>query len=108
MTCKQDEVAKQKEGAAGAGADDEGEVQPEPLDMSFPSGVQKQCTYILLFPIIFPLWLTLPDTRKRKGEQKFLYAIINRCLFSVCFSPTLPPLTLSTCSPPPYHIFQCP
>ena len=91
MTCKQDEVAKQKEGAAGAGPDDEGEVQPEPLDMSFPSGVQKQCTYILLFPIIFPLWLTLPDTRKRKGEQTFLYAIINRCLFSVCFSNPLPP-----------------
>ena len=71
MKCKQDEVAKQKDG--GAGPDDEGEVQPEPLDMSFPSGVQKQCTYILLFPIIFPLWLTLPDTRKRKGEPTFLY-----------------------------------
>jgi len=66
----EDEVAKQKEGAAGAGPDDEGEVQPEPLDMSFPSGVQKQCTYILLFPIIFPLWLTLPDTQTQ-GEKVF-------------------------------------
>ena len=46
------------------------EVAPEPLDMSFPkSGVRKQCTYLLLFPIIFPLWLTLPDTRRKSCES---------------------------------------
>ena len=47
----------------------EGEVQPEPLDMRFPSkGFSKQITYIVLFPIIFPLWLTLPDTRGERGK----------------------------------------
>ena len=46
------------------------EVAPEPLDMSFPrSGVRKQCTYLLLFPIIFPLWLTLPDTRRKSCKS---------------------------------------
>lgn len=47
------------------------EVQPEPLSMAFPrGGFQKQLTYILLFPIIFPLWLTLPDTRSPKGKSR--------------------------------------
>lgn len=47
----------------------EGEVQPEPLDMRFPSkGLDKQLTYLALFPIIFPLWLTLPDTRAESGK----------------------------------------
>eukprot|EP00095_Tigriopus_kingsejongensis_P005989 maker-scaffold48_size466083-snap-gene-3.25 protein:Tk05989 transcript:maker-scaffold48_size466083-snap-gene-3.25-mRNA-1 annotation:"sodium potassium calcium exchanger nckx30c isoform x2" len=50
------------------------EVLPDPLDMSFPRhGLQKQCTYVVLFPIIFCLWLTLPDTRKpsvvEEGEE---------------------------------------
>ena len=50
-------------------AEVEGEVQPEPLDMRFPEkGINKQITYIVLFPIIFPLWLTLPDTRAERGK----------------------------------------
>ena len=61
--------------AAGDGqsadADGEGEVNPEPLDMRFPKkGLQKQITYLLLFPIIFPLWLTLPDTRAQRGKSE--------------------------------------
>ena len=64
----------QEEVRAAQAADGQGqalemdEVQPEPLDMAFPDGFQKQVTYLLLFPIIFPLWLTLPDTRSQKGE----------------------------------------
>ena len=51
-------------GAAAANVEIPDEVQPEPLDMAFPEkGIQKQITYLILFPIIFPLWLTLPDTR---------------------------------------------
>lgn len=47
------------------------EEPPEALDMSWPSGARKRITYILLAPIVFPLWLTLPDTRSPRG--KFLY-----------------------------------
>lgn len=47
----------------------EGEVRPEPLDMRFPSkGVKRQITYLVLFPLIFPMWLTLPDTRAESGK----------------------------------------
>jgi len=61
-------------GVAGPAADENApeEVQPEPLDMAFPKGgVRKQITYLILFPIIFPLWLTLPDTRSPSCKFSF-------------------------------------
>lgn len=39
------------------------------LDMSWPDTARKRLTYILVAPIIFPLWLTLPDTRTARGES---------------------------------------
>ncbi|CAG5093716.1 Similar to Nckx30C: Sodium/potassium/calcium exchanger Nckx30C (Drosophila melanogaster) [Cotesia congregata] len=36
---------------------------PEALDMTWPTSPKKRLTYILVAPILFPLWLTLPDTR---------------------------------------------
>jgi len=62
-------IAAANGGNAAADAATEEEVQPQPLDMAFPrSGLRKQVTYLLLFPIIFPLWLTLPDTRRPSCE----------------------------------------
>lgn len=48
------------------------EEPPEALDMSWPSGARKRITYILLAPIVFPLWLTLPDTRSPRGKYNCL------------------------------------
>ncbi|KMQ95276.1 sodium potassium calcium exchanger nckx30c-like protein [Lasius niger] len=42
---------------------------PEALDMGWPSSPKKRLTYILVAPILFPLWLTLPDTRTPRGNQ---------------------------------------
>ena len=36
----------------------------EPLDMSWPDTWRKRITYLLVLPLILPLWLTLPDTRQ--------------------------------------------
>ena len=73
-------------GGGGGGLSDPDEVQPEPLDMAFPSGLQKQCTYLVLFPIIFPLWLTLPDTRSQKGELSSSTLTFLLCRLGVCGS----------------------
>lgn len=57
-------------GGVGGGAGGDGEdEQPEALDMSWPSGARKRITYVLLAPIVFPLWLTLPDTRSPRGTH---------------------------------------
>lgn len=53
--------------------------------MAFPDGFKKQVTYLLLFPIIFPLWLTLPDTRSQKGKLfLFIRAILNFFFQFIC------------------------
>lgn len=52
--------------APGGGGDDEEENQP--LDLSWPDSCRERITYLLFLPIIIPLWLTLPDTRKASGR----------------------------------------
>ena len=50
-----------------ADPDDEEEGN-EPLDISWPDTTRKRITYLLVAPIVFPLWMTLPDTRTPRGK----------------------------------------
>lgn len=45
----------------------EGEKET-PLDVSWPKEWHKQITYVILFPIIILLWLTLPDVRRTVSD----------------------------------------
>jgi hypothetical protein len=40
------------------------EEEEKPLDMAWPEKLQQQIVYVCLAPILFPLWITLPDVRK--------------------------------------------
>ncbi len=42
---------------------EEEEEENEPLSLAWPETRRKQATYLFLLPIVFPLWLTLPDVR---------------------------------------------
>ncbi|GBM68603.1 Sodium/potassium/calcium exchanger Nckx30C [Araneus ventricosus] len=46
----------------------------KPLDISWPDTWQKRLNYILLAPIIYPLYFTLPDTRIQVMGLTFLAA----------------------------------
>lgn len=48
---------------------------PEALDMGWPSSPRKRLSYIVLAPILFPLWLTLPDTRTPRGKWVFINVV---------------------------------
>lgn len=48
----------------------------EPLDISWPKTLRKQITYILVAPIVFPLWITIPDVRKPNRRQFFPWTFI--------------------------------
>eukprot|EP00061_Rhincodon_typus_P011243 g36124.t1 len=37
--------------------------EEEPLSLEWPDTRRKQVTYLCLLPIVFPLWLTVPDVR---------------------------------------------
>jgi hypothetical protein len=54
----------------GAAAEEEEEEGNQPLDLSWPESWRERVTYLLVLPIIIPLWLTLPDTRKESGQEE--------------------------------------
>lgn len=43
--------------------EEEEEEESQPLSLEWPETRRKQATYLFLLPIVFPLWLTLPDVR---------------------------------------------
>ncbi|XP_038211464.1 sodium/potassium/calcium exchanger Nckx30C isoform X3 [Zerene cesonia] len=57
-----------------------------PLDMSWPSGFRKRITYLLVAPIVFPLWITLPDTRTPRGKKLFPITFIGSIVWIAFFS----------------------
>ncbi|XP_037338097.2 sodium/potassium/calcium exchanger 1-like isoform X1 [Pungitius pungitius] len=66
--------------------DDEGEEQSEPLSLKWPDTRQKQVTYLLLLPIMFPLWLTLPDVRNPESRRYFPMSFIGSIMWIGVFS----------------------
>nr|XP_012151704.1 PREDICTED: sodium/potassium/calcium exchanger Nckx30C isoform X3 [Megachile rotundata] len=59
---------------------------PEALNMGWPSSPKKRLTYILVAPILFPLWLTLPDTRTPKGKKLFAVTFLGSILWIAAYS----------------------
>lgn len=50
-----------------AGEDEE----DQPLSLAWPSDPRKQVTFLIVLPIVFPLWITLPDVRKPSSRKFF-------------------------------------
>ena len=62
------------------------EELPQPLDMSWPETNRKRLTYILILPLILPLWITLPDTRKPESKKFFSITFLGSILWIAVFS----------------------
>ncbi|EAL39591.3 AGAP008342-PA, partial [Anopheles gambiae str. PEST] len=62
------------------------EEPPEALSMSWPKGARKRITYLLVAPIIFPLYLTLPDTRTPRGKRFFPITFIGSIVWIAVYS----------------------
>ncbi|GAB0091293.1 Sodium/potassium/calcium exchanger Nckx30C [Sergentomyia squamirostris] len=62
------------------------EEEPEALSMSWPSTGKKRITYLLVAPILFPLWLTLPDTRTPRGKRFFAVTFIGSIVWIAAYS----------------------
>ncbi len=63
-------------------AGEEGE-NDEPLSLEWPDTRRKQATYLFLLPIVFPLWLTVPDVRnpvRNKTKHHISIAFLNICI----------------------------
>ncbi|XP_048827367.1 sodium/potassium/calcium exchanger 2-like isoform X2 [Brienomyrus brachyistius] len=70
------------EGEAG----DEEEDEDQPLSLSWPETNRKRCTYLLILPIVFPLWLTLPDVRKPTSVKFFPVTFFGSICWIAAFS----------------------
>ncbi|XP_007567719.1 sodium/potassium/calcium exchanger 2-like [Poecilia formosa] len=72
-----------------AGGDQEGEEEEDedqPLSLAWPDTPRKRITYLLILPIVFPLWLTLPDVRRETSERFFPVTFIGSICWIAFFS----------------------
>ncbi|GLD75137.1 sodium/potassium/calcium exchanger 1-like protein, partial [Lates japonicus] len=65
---------------------EEAEEENEPLSLEWPETRRKQATYLFLLPIVFPLWLTLPDVRNLASRRYFVMTFIGSILWIGVFS----------------------
>uniref|UniRef100_A0A3Q2SVF8 Sodium/potassium/calcium exchanger 1 n=1 Tax=Fundulus heteroclitus TaxID=8078 RepID=A0A3Q2SVF8_FUNHE len=68
--------------------DEDKEEQDDPLSLEWPDTPRKQATYLFLLPIVFPLWLTVPDVRNqvRKARKFFVFTFLGSIMWIAIFS----------------------
>ncbi|XP_034536650.1 sodium/potassium/calcium exchanger 1-like isoform X2 [Notolabrus celidotus] len=89
-----DSGAEERSDTSGSEDDDEDkeeeekeeEEENEPLSLAWPETRRKQATYLILLPIVFPLWLTLPDVRNPTSKRYFIMTFIGSILWIGVFS----------------------
>ncbi|XP_028330735.1 sodium/potassium/calcium exchanger 2 isoform X2 [Gouania willdenowi] len=72
-------------GQEGEVAEDE-EEEDQPLSLSWPENARKRFTYLLIIPIVLPLWLTLPDVRKTSSKKFFPVTFLGAICWIAGFS----------------------
>ncbi|XP_035498669.2 sodium/potassium/calcium exchanger 1-like [Scophthalmus maximus] len=63
----------------------EEEKDNEPLSLVWPDTRRKQATYLLLLPIVVPLWFTVPDVRNQKSRKFFVITFLGSILWIAVF-----------------------
>ncbi|KAM6306714.1 sodium/potassium/calcium exchanger 1 [Podargus strigoides] len=58
----------------------------EPLSLEWPESRKKQAIYLFLFPIVFPLWSTIPDVRNPDSKKFFVITFFGAIIWIAVFS----------------------
>ncbi|KAM9124600.1 sodium/potassium/calcium exchanger 1 [Pangshura tecta] len=68
--------------------DDESEEEEndEPLSLKWPETWRKQAIYLFLLPVVFPLWLTVPDVRNPRSRNFFAITFLGAIIWIAAFS----------------------
>ncbi|XP_030578406.1 sodium/potassium/calcium exchanger 2 isoform X5 [Archocentrus centrarchus] len=82
------EVTPPMNGTAGQEGEtaEEEEEEDQPLSLSWPESTRKRFTYLLIMPIVLPLWLTLPDVRKTSSKKFFPITFLGAICWIAGFS----------------------
>uniref|UniRef100_A0A674CTD9 Solute carrier family 24 member 2 n=1 Tax=Salmo trutta TaxID=8032 RepID=A0A674CTD9_SALTR len=67
-------------------AEEEEEDEDTPLSLEWPGTTRKRITYLLILPIVFPLWLSLPDVRRETSKKFFPITFIGAICWIAAFS----------------------
>ncbi|KAK5899659.1 hypothetical protein CesoFtcFv8_009117 [Champsocephalus esox] len=87
------EVTPPSNGVAGGEEEEEeeedgyqGDDDEQPLSLAWPDTNRKRITYLVILPIILPLWLTLPDVRREASARFFPVTFIGAISWIAFFS----------------------
>ncbi|XP_069386840.1 sodium/potassium/calcium exchanger 2-like isoform X2 [Paralichthys olivaceus] len=72
--------------AGGEEGGEEEEDEDQPLSLAWPDTNRKRLTYVCILPIVFPLWLTLPDVRRESSAKFFPVTFIGSISWIAFFS----------------------
>ncbi|NXQ99905.1 NCKX1 protein, partial [Sagittarius serpentarius] len=64
----------------------ENDENDEPLSLEWPETRKKQAIYLFLFPIVFPLWSTMPDVRNPDSKKFFVFTFFGSIIWIAVFS----------------------
>ncbi|XP_051876135.1 sodium/potassium/calcium exchanger 2-like isoform X1 [Pristis pectinata] len=62
------------------------EDEDQPLSLAWPDTTQKKIIYLIILPIILPLWITLPDVRKKNLKKYFVMSFLGSITWIAGFS----------------------
>ncbi|XP_063770240.1 sodium/potassium/calcium exchanger 2 isoform X2 [Pseudophryne corroboree] len=62
------------------------EEDEHPLNLSWPTKKRKRAVYLAVLPIVFPLWITLPDVRKPTSRKFFPITFLGSITWIAIFS----------------------
>ncbi|XP_066460436.1 sodium/potassium/calcium exchanger 2 isoform X2 [Eleutherodactylus coqui] len=63
--------------------DDDGD---QPLSLAWPANKRKRAVYLAVLPIVFPLWITLPDVRNPSSRKFFPVTFFGSITWIAVFS----------------------
>ncbi|KAM9138569.1 sodium/potassium/calcium exchanger 2 [Pangshura tecta] len=72
--------------AHGIEENSEDDDEEQPLSLAWPDTLRKQLMYLAVFPIVFPLWITLPDVRKPSSRKFFPITFFGAITWIAVFS----------------------
>eukprot|EP00118_Oscarella_pearsei_P004968 m.22062 g.22062 ORF g.22062 m.22062 type:complete len:679 (+) comp28277_c1_seq2:255-2291(+) len=88
IQCSSSEREKKGNGTDDGEESDEKEIEDddEPLSIKWPESWRKRITYVLLIPIVYPLYFTLPDVRNKEKRKWYVWAFIGSMLWIGIYS----------------------
>ncbi|KAM7418992.1 hypothetical protein PAMA_016216 [Pampus argenteus] len=72
--------------AGGDEGGEEEEDEDQPLSLAWPDTFRKRLTYLIILPIVLPLWITLPDVRRETSARFFPVTFLGSISWIAFFS----------------------